>query len=175
MPIATSDETLSFRGVPIRDIVLRLKSTLPRRYNGTIEFKDSGLATIVNVVVMRKGRILLMKRSNRVGTYRGKWHSVAGYLDEPVPVRQKMLEELREEIGIGPRHVESLRLGKPYSFYDRELGKRWITCLGRADIKTDRITPDWESVDYRWVYPGQLKGFDLVPKFGYAVRKAMEL
>ena len=53
--------------------------------------------------------ILLLKRSDKVWTYKGKWNVVAGYLDEIKPLREKALEELREKpkIKLDFEHTEA--------------------------------------------------------------------
>src|SRR3989338_2611120 len=86
--------------------------------DGRIDYSNSKKAPVVSITVRHSSRILILKRSGSVLTYRGKWNNVAGYLDEEVSLRAKVLEELRQETGIMPPQIKSIVAAKPYEFSD---------------------------------------------------------
>lgn len=142
--------------------------------DGRIDYSNSDTAPVITVFVRYKDKILLMKRSDKVRTYKGKWNTVAGYLDELRPIREKVLEEVREELGIGKDNVLSIRLGKSYKFTDNQANKTWIVHPILVELKTKpAIKLDWEHTEYKWIKPEKLKEFDTVPKLEKSLENAL--
>lgn len=134
---------------------------LPRFPDGRINYHGSDSAPVITVFVKYDDKILLMKRSDKVYTYRGKWNTVAGYLDEPRPLKYKILEELREEIGAGEDRIVSMKACGVYEFRDR--GNTWIVHPVLVELADSRIKLDWEHTEYRWIRPEEMKDYDTVP------------
>jgi ADP-ribose pyrophosphatase YjhB (NUDIX family) len=149
----------------ILKIIKRFDEKLPKFPDGRINYSNSDAAPVITVFVKYDDKILLMKRSDKVSTYRGKWNPVAGYLDESKPIREKVLEEMREEIGVKENSIESIRIGKSYELTDTEINKTWITFPVLVELKNKPdIKLDWEHTEYRWIKPEELKNFDTIPK-----------
>jgi len=119
--------------------------------------------------------VLLMKRSDRVRTYRGKWNTVAGYLDEIKPLEEKVLEEIKEETEIERNAIESIKNGTIYSFKDEKINKTWIIqpVLVRLRDKPD-IKLDWEHTDFRWVRIEDIDRFDTVPNLKTSLNNVID-
>ncbi len=107
------------------------------------------------------GKILIMKRSERVGTYKGKWGGVAGYL-ESEPLTQAF-KEIEEETGLKKEEVELLKEGKPVEVIDENLGRKWIVHPFLFYVKNPEIKIDWEHTEIRWIYPEEMKNLPTVP------------
>lgn len=117
---------------------------------------------VVTAFLASGGRVALFRRSGRVGTYRGAWAGVSGYV-ERLPLDQAYLE-LREEAGLAPEHVRLRGIGTPVVVEDRELGRTWLVHPFLFEIDDpDSITLDWESTRVEWVSPGQLVDRECVP------------
>jgi 8-oxo-dGTP pyrophosphatase MutT (NUDIX family) len=146
------------------DRVKELSKKLPKFPDGRIDYSNSDIAPVVTVFVKYQDEILLLKRSNRVRTYQGKWNAVAGYLDEIKPIKQVVLKELEEETGLGEEEIEKISHGRPYRFKDASINKTWIVHPVIVELKEKpEITLDWEHTDYRWVRMDELSHFDTVP------------
>jgi len=150
-------------------------SSLPRFPDGRINYTGSDKALVLTCFVMYEDRILLLKRSDKVGSYRGKWNSVAGFVDEPVPIEDKILEELREELGISPDMIGGIKVGKPYEFHDAYIKKTWliIPCLARLE-REQEIKLDWEHTDYAWIDPERIGYYDTVANLEESLRIALD-
>jgi len=147
---------------------------LPKDPDGKIDYSNSHTTLTLTVFVKYKDKILLLKRSNKVRTYRRKWCPVAGYLDELKPIRKKALEEVQEELGIPENSISSIHIGKPYEFADAELGITWIDHPAILELKNKPdIELDWEHTEYRWIKPEELKKFDTVPKLEKTLENAL--
>ena len=107
-------------------------------------------------------RVLILRRSNRVGSYRGRWGGVAGYL-EATPLEQAFTE-IREEVGLERSDVGLLAEGKPLEVADISLDRRWIVHpFLFAVTDPSKIKLDWEHTEYRWIDPGDIRCYDTVP------------
>lgn len=148
------------------ETIAKLGGRLPHFPDGRIDYSHSVVAPVATVFVKYGGEILLLKRGDKVSTYRGKWNTVAGYLDEVKPLREKVLEELGEEAGIGVELVSSMRFGEPYKSKDDIVGKTWLIYPVLVELsRKPEIKMDWEHTEYRWIRPDEVGEFDTVHDF----------
>ena len=125
---------------------------------------------VVACFLTHGGKVLIVRRSARVGTYRGKWSGISGYLEDE-PERQAFAE-IREETGLAPPDVRLLRTGATVEADDHGLGRRWIVhpfLFAVADPAKVRL--DWENVEARWVRADEIGGFDTVPRLKEALEQ----
>ena len=121
---------------------------------------------VVTCILEHNGKILLLKRSNLVGTYRGLWGGVAGYVEELEAPYDTALKEIKEEAGIDSDAFELVRKGDPIEFSDTYDGRRynWIVYPFLFHVEDKGLIHiDWEHEEYRWVYPSEVKKLDTVP------------
>lgn len=160
----------------IRNIVEQFAKKLPKLSDGRIDYSDSDAAPVITVFIRFRDRILLLKRSDKVATYRGKWNTVSGYLDEPRPIREKVLEEIQEEVGIGEDNILSIHIGETYEVKDTEINKTWIVHPVLAQLKSrPAIRLDWEHTEYKWVRAEELRNFETVLKLEKSLEEAKGL
>lgn len=145
-------------------IVEEFAKKLPRFPDGRIDYSESESAPVLTCFVKYKDKILLLKRSRNVSNYQGKWNAISGYIDELRPLKEKVAEEVNEEIGIGPDDILTIKTGRVYEFQDESINKKWIihTVLIELD-KEPVIKLDWEHDEYVWIKPEELEKFDTVP------------
>ena len=145
---------------------------LPKFSDGRINYSNSDIALVLTVFIKYNNKILLLKRSNKVSTYQGKWNTVAGYLDEPKPIKQKIIEEIKEEIGIKKDNIKSYRYGESYEFKDPLLNRTWIINTAIVELKNKPIIKlDWEHTEYKWIKPEEIENFDTVPNLKKSLSK----
>lgn len=121
---------------------------------------------VVTCLLEHDGKILLFKRSNRVGTYRGRWGGVAGYVEELEDPYDTAIKEISQEAGIGLDAIMLVKKGQPLEISDTYEGRRydWIVYPFLFHIKDKALVRiDWEHEEYRWVLPSEVKKFDTVP------------
>ncbi len=138
---------------------------LPKFPDGRINYSNSDTAPVITVFVKYQDKILLLKRSNEVRVYQGKWNTVAGYLDEPKSLREKAMEEIQEELGISEDNILLFRVGESYKFTDAKVSKTWIVYPVLIELKNKPdIKLDWEHTEYKWIKTEKLRKFDIVSK-----------
>jgi 8-oxo-dGTP diphosphatase len=131
---------------------------------------------VVTCIIEHEGKILLFKRSNLVGTYRGLWGGVAGYVEELEAPYDTAIKEIRQEAGIDLDALELVRKGDPLEFSDTYDGKRydWIIYPFLFHIQDKGLVRiDWEHEEYRWVYPSEIKKLDTVPGIEEVIRQLL--
>ena len=122
------------------------------------EFQD-----VVTVFLTHRSKILVLKRSGAVGTYKGHWAGVSGYLESNDPLAQAFTE-MAEETGLGKEDVTLLRAGKPLEIIDRTRGRAWrVHPFLFAVHEPDKIVLDWENKEMRWILPEEMVQFQTVP------------
>ena len=76
------------------------------------------VSRVVTCILEHDGKILLLKRSKAVGTYRGLLGGVAGYIEAHEKPFDTAVKEIWEEVGIGSGDLTLVRKGKPVRFTD---------------------------------------------------------
>lgn len=159
------------KSLPVSQL-LKPFNHLPRFSDGRIDYSQASKAPVLTCFVTYNKKILLLKRSSRVRTYPGKWQTVAGYIDEPIPLITKAKEELFEELGIAAKQITQLVISTPYEFFDPSIEKTWLIHPAVALLKKQvRITLDWEHTAYQWVNPDEVTVFDIVPNLVESLKR----
>jgi len=130
---------------------------------------------VITVFAKFKDKILILKRSNKVRVYQNKWNTVAGYLNELKSVREKVLEEIKEELGINKNNIFTVHFDQPYEFTDSKINKTWIIHPVLVEFQEEpEIKLDWEHTEYKWTKPGELKNSDIVPKLEERLKRVLK-
>lgn len=160
---------------PVRALFTDHELLAPRFSDGRINFTHARSAPVMTILIRREGKFLLLKRGEKVSTYQGRWHAVAGYFDEPGrTVEEKVREEIREEIGLGNESIASIRMGTLIEMDDPVLKKLWRIHPALVDLTGDpTITLDWEHTEYRWVEPDEALRLATIPGFHEVVRQML--
>ena len=131
---------------------------------------------VVTCLLEHDGKILLLKRSDRVGTYRGLWAGIAGYVEELEAPYDTAIKEIREEAGITVDALELVRKGDPIEFSDTYEGRRynWVVYpfLFHVQFK-ELVHIDWEHEEYRWVHPSEVRKLNTVPGLDEVVKQLL--
>ena len=110
-------------------------------------------------------RILIVQRSQRVGSYHGHWAGVSGFVEPGVIPDEQAFTEIREETSLQREQVQMLRRGVVVEHVDAALGRHFYIHPFLFNVLTpDAIQTDWEAVAMRWIAPDELKDYETVPK-----------
>src|SRR5579859_3638912 len=122
--------------------------------------------------VAGQDELLLVRRSDRVRTYRGHWAAISGYLEAGATPLEQAREELREELGLGEEDAALVRKGDSLTFTDDTIGVTWTVHPFLFRMRDDgEIRTDWEASASRWMTPEEIKGLPTVPKLGEALAR----
>jgi len=159
----------------IKTLLQDFSANLPHFPDGRIDYSTSKEAPVLTCFVQFEDKILLLRRSDKVGTYKKMWNAVAGYIDEIVPLEKKIFEELREELGLTEEEIKDIDIAQPYKFTDEKIDKTWIVipCLARLR-KLPEIVLDWEHTNYKWINPAQITDFAIVPELDRSLNSVLQ-
>ncbi len=130
--------------------------------NGTVEIRDVTERHVVTSILRNRGRVLILKRSDKVGSYRGSWAGVSGFVEKDEGDEEAARREIVEETRFtnarlsrrvparGFRHNDSVWTVHPFLF----------------DVSSRDVSIDWEHEAYAWILPGELKDYTTVPGLG---------
>ncbi len=136
---------------------------------GTVEVMDVAEKGVVTDILRHKGRILLLQRSNSVGSYRGQWAGVSGYIEHGEAPEKAARRELEEELGLCS--VKMARSIDPQMFRDGDVV--WTVHAFLFDVGGTDVRIDWEHQAYEWVPPEDVSMYPTVPGLQKVVSKLL--
>jgi len=110
-------------------------------------------------------RILIVQRSQRVGSYQGQWAGISGFVEPGVTPDEQAYTEIREETDLQRGQVRMLRRGAVVEHLDPSLNRHFYIHPFLFEVLTpEAIHTDWEAVEMRWILPSELSNYETVPK-----------
>ena len=105
---------------------------------------------VVTCFLESDGEILILRRSELVGSYRGRWAGVSGFVEKTAD--EQALTEIEEETSLCGEDLKLIKRGKPLPIKDERLGVKWIVHPYLFHIKDrGKIKMDWEHNETRWL------------------------
>lgn len=118
----------------------------------------------VNVVTSfleHDGKILILRRSDKVRTMKHKWAGISGYIENETAL-ERALEEIQEETGLKKEDVKLVRVGEPLQVPDAERDILWVVHPHLFKTSNTNIRLDWEHDQYKWINPDDIVNYDTV-------------
>lgn len=134
----------------------------------TVRVRDVTSYDVVTCFLRNRGRILLLRRSAKVGTFQGTWAGVSGYVEGDEVFLERALKEIIEEVGIADPVLATT--GEPV--YARNGDRLFIVHPYIFEVDTRNVRLNWEHAEYRWVKPAEISAFKGVPKLAEAYQSA---
>jgi ADP-ribose pyrophosphatase YjhB (NUDIX family) len=124
---------------------------------------------------MDQPRLLIVQRSQRVGSYQGHWAGISGFLEPGVTTDEQAYTEIREETGLQGDQIRMLKRGKVIEYEDASIGRHWYIHPFLFEVLTpDAIKPDWEAIKMSWIVPSEIQAYQTVPKLDEAYESAAD-
>jgi ADP-ribose pyrophosphatase YjhB (NUDIX family) len=118
---------------------------------------------VVTSIIENKNRILILKRSERVKSFRHNWAGVSGYFEKNEDILSRALIEIYEETKINKRDLILKKiLNETKIIINNE--KMLTIQPFFFSSKTKNISLNWENSDFKWIKEDQIKNYDTVPK-----------
>lgn len=117
---------------------------------------------VVVTAFLRHGTdVLLVRRSDAVGSYAGQWGGVSGYA-EGTP-EDAVEWEIAEETGLDGA-VELVASGEPLTVEDDDRETRWLVHPFLFECASTAVEPNEEIAEYEWVQPPAMLERQTVPQ-----------
>ena len=125
---------------------------------------------VVTCFLESDGLVLILRRSDLVGSFRGRWAGVSGYIETTAD--EQALVEIEEETGLYREDVELVEKGSPLKAENE--GVRWVVYPFLFRIKErDKIRIDWEHSDKLWIKPEDIDNYHTVPMLKEALAQVL--
>ncbi len=124
---------------------------------------------VVTAFLRNEGELLLLRRSDAVGTYAGRWGGVSGFAENDPD--EQVLVEIREETGLDESSVTLVRSGMPVRFTDEDLDRDWVVHPYLFDAADGDVTLSEEHTEFEWVPATELFRQDTVPELWTAYER----
>ena len=102
--------------------------------------------------------------------YPGHWNGISGFLDDNKSLKEKVWEELKEEVGLSKKHIVSINPGTVFDQEEPKYKKTWIVHPVLVKVNTDKIKLDWEAQNYKWLKLAEVKKLKLLPGFDQVLK-----
>ncbi len=117
---------------------------------------------VVTCFLESESEILILRRSEQVGSYQGKWAGVSGYVETTTD--EQALVEIEEETSLCSEDLKLVKRGKPLLIEDEKLGVKWVVHPYLFHIKgRGKIKIDWEHKETMWIEPKDIGNYQTVP------------
>jgi 8-oxo-dGTP pyrophosphatase MutT (NUDIX family) len=119
---------------------------------------------IVTSFIQDDGKLLILRRSDKVKTMKGLWAGISGIIEKNEHPLTRAKIEIYEETGItedGIRFIkaaERVRVNSPQ--YENH---EWEIFPFLFEAKNPNIKLNWENSEYIWITVDQLKNYNTVP------------
>lgn len=122
---------------------------------------------VVTCFLRSEGEVLLLRRSDAVGSYSGRWGGVAGHVaDDDGRDREPEAAaraEIEEETGLGDA-VTLVRRGPSFPVEDGDRGTRWVVNPFLFDCASRDVRVNEETTETAWVHPPEILRRKTVPR-----------
>ena len=136
----------------------------------TVDLPEVKAKPVVSAFLRNRGRFLVVRRSERVGSFRGHWSAVSGYVEGAEDPRRRAGQEIREETGIkGVRFA-----GRAPPLVTRDGSTAFVVHPFLFDAPTRRVKLDWENVEHRWIAPEDIENLQTVPRLPHVLQRLLQ-
>ena len=133
---------------------------------GTVELPGVPERHVVTCILRNRGRVLMLRRSDKVGSYQGRWAGVSGFIEEGESDEQAAWREMGEETDVKDARLSGRAPAKSFRHNDLV----WTVHPFLFDVRSRELTTDWEHDDHVWILPSELGGYETVPGLGEVIR-----
>ena len=119
---------------------------------------------IVTSFIRNNGKLLILKRSNKVKSMKGLWAGVSGIIEGNEEPLKRAKIEIFEEVGIKEEDTVLVKAAKEMKInspqYDNH---QWEIFPFLFEVKDSKIMLNWENSEFKWIKIEEMKNYETVP------------
>ena len=120
---------------------------------------------VVTAFLTLDEQILLLRRSDHVSTYKGRWAGVSGSVESGLTPIEQAIQEIEEVTSLSNADAIPILAGQSLDFVDDPLNRRWVVHPFRFRVSDEaKIRLDWEHTEAVWTEPSQIERLPTVPR-----------
>jgi len=119
---------------------------------------------IVTSFIRSNGKLLILKRSDKVKSMKGLWAGISGIIEKNEKPLKRAKIEIFEEVGITEdkitlvKVVKEMRVNSPQ--YENH---EWEIFPFLFETENPIIKLNWENSEYKWINSNELEEYEIVP------------
>lgn len=138
---------------------------------GQVDFTNIRWAPVVNCVLKYNDKLLVVQRSHELNFYPGYWNGISGFLDDNRSLQQKVVDEIKEELGLSKTKIKEIKVGEIFDQDEPKYKKTWIVHPILVEVTTDKVRLDWEAKNYQWLSLKEINKLNLLPGFNEVLKR----
>ena len=118
---------------------------------------------IVTSFLKHNGKILILKRSDKVKTMKGLWAGISGIIENSESPIERAEIEIFEELGIEQQYIRLIKSAKELTIKSPQYDDhQWVIFPFLFVTEKSEIKLNWENSEFKWIDANQLKKFHTV-------------
>ena len=135
------------------------------KFSASAKLRRMDERRVVTAFLTRGNQVLLLRRTDRVSTYKGRWAGVSGSVEAGSTPIEQAIQEIEEETGLSNADAIPVLAAQSLDFVDDALNRRWVVHPFRFRVSDEaEIRLDWEHSEAVWTEPAQLERLPTVPR-----------
>ncbi len=119
---------------------------------------------IVTSFIRDNGKLLILKRSEKVKSMRGLWAGVSGIIEKNEEPLKRAKIEIFEEVGITEDNITLVKTAKEIRVNSPQYeNHEWKIFPFLFETKNTTIKLNWENSEFKWINVEELKDYKTVP------------
>lgn len=119
---------------------------------------------IVTSFLTNNKKILILKRSDAVRSMKGLWGGVSGKIEADEEPLERAKTEIFEEVGATHEAIKLLKSAdRMFVSSTKFPDHRWEIFPFLFQLRSEKISLNWENTSYRWIAPDEIYNYKTVP------------
>ena len=119
---------------------------------------------IVTSFIRNNGKLLILKRSNKVKSMKGLWAGVSGIIEGNEEPLKRAKIEIFEEVGIKEEDTVLVKAAKEMKINSPQYeNHQWEIFPFLFEVKDSKIILNWENSEFKWIKIEEMKNYETVP------------
>jgi len=119
---------------------------------------------IVTSFIRADGKLLILKRSDKVKSMKGLWAGVSGIIENNEEPLKRAKIEIFEEVGITEDKITLVKAAKEMRVNSPQYeNHEWEIFPFLFETENPIIKLNWENSEYKWINSNELEEYEIVP------------
>ena len=119
---------------------------------------------IVTSFIKADGKLLILKRSDKVRSMKGLWAGVSGIIEKNEEPLKRAKIEIFEEVGITEDKITLVKAAKEMRVNSPQYeNHEWKIFPFLFETENPIIKLNWENSEFKWIDSNELEEYEIVP------------
>ena len=119
---------------------------------------------IITCFLTSDGKILLLKRSDKVKSMKGLWAGISGIIEKDETPLYRAKIEIFEEVGLKDDQIKLVKSSEKTRIVSPQYeNHEWEVYPFLFAVENPKIKLNWENSEYRWMEAEEISNFETVP------------